>query len=203
MKWFLESVSPCSSMQGNLTELCSHCKSSYKSLNVLYGRKELNQTLCIDLEDAVRHLALQMCPHVFIYCWRLCFDWMAGSFSDEHDPQTVEQKLQLFLTARGDGAGHRRVQLHALSAHHLLLEQLPSLGTKKTQAHTPWVTSLVQPLSHTWRFFHRVCGLCQEKGVLTGLMDNRWGLRISVLWLCVGEWMVVKNMKSVSQSFFF
>ncbi|XP_013865460.1 osteopetrosis-associated transmembrane protein 1 [Austrofundulus limnaeus] len=39
--------------QGNLTDLCSNCKSSYKSLNVLYGRKELNQTLCIDLEDSM------------------------------------------------------------------------------------------------------------------------------------------------------
>ncbi|XP_037541435.1 osteopetrosis-associated transmembrane protein 1 [Nematolebias whitei] len=39
--------------QGNLTDLCTNCKSLYKSLNDLYGQKEQNQTLCIDLEDAM------------------------------------------------------------------------------------------------------------------------------------------------------
>uniref|UniRef100_A0A3Q3FCE5 Osteoclastogenesis associated transmembrane protein 1 n=1 Tax=Kryptolebias marmoratus TaxID=37003 RepID=A0A3Q3FCE5_KRYMA len=39
--------------QGNLTELCTNCKSFYKSLNDLYGQKEQNQSLCIDLEDAM------------------------------------------------------------------------------------------------------------------------------------------------------
>ncbi|KAG7239651.1 hypothetical protein INR49_028587 [Caranx melampygus] len=40
--------------QGNHTELCKNCKSSYKGLNELYSRMENNQTLCIDIEDAVR-----------------------------------------------------------------------------------------------------------------------------------------------------
>uniref|UniRef100_A0A1A7Y8H6 Osteopetrosis associated transmembrane protein 1 n=1 Tax=Iconisemion striatum TaxID=60296 RepID=A0A1A7Y8H6_9TELE len=39
--------------QGNLTELCKNCKTSYKNLNDLYSQKELNHTLCIDLEDAM------------------------------------------------------------------------------------------------------------------------------------------------------
>ncbi|CAM4694423.1 unnamed protein product [Leuciscus chuanchicus] len=39
--------------QGNHTELCKDCKASYKRLNELYGRMEKNQTLCIDIEDAM------------------------------------------------------------------------------------------------------------------------------------------------------
>ncbi|XP_051501683.1 osteopetrosis-associated transmembrane protein 1-like [Myxocyprinus asiaticus] len=39
--------------QGNYSELCKDCKGSYKRLNELYGSMEKNQTLCIDIEDAV------------------------------------------------------------------------------------------------------------------------------------------------------
>ncbi|KAM9339241.1 osteopetrosis-associated transmembrane protein 1 [Symphorus nematophorus] len=39
--------------QGNQTELCTHCKSSYKELNELYSRMEKNQTMCIDIEDSM------------------------------------------------------------------------------------------------------------------------------------------------------
>ncbi|KAK7132923.1 hypothetical protein R3I94_014970 [Phoxinus phoxinus] len=39
--------------QSNHSELCKACKASYKRLNELYGRMEKNQTLCIDLEDAM------------------------------------------------------------------------------------------------------------------------------------------------------
>ncbi|KAL6095906.1 ostm1 [Pungitius sinensis] len=39
--------------QGNYTELCKDCKSSYKSLNELYSRMETNQTMCIDIEDTM------------------------------------------------------------------------------------------------------------------------------------------------------
>lgn len=37
----------------NYTELCITCKSSYRGLNELYSRMEKNNTLCIDLEDAM------------------------------------------------------------------------------------------------------------------------------------------------------
>ncbi|KAF6737578.1 Osteopetrosis-associated transmembrane protein 1 [Oryzias melastigma] len=37
--------------QGNHTELCKNCKSSYKGLNELYSKME--KTLCIDVEDAM------------------------------------------------------------------------------------------------------------------------------------------------------
>uniref|UniRef100_A0A8C7XT81 Osteoclastogenesis associated transmembrane protein 1 n=1 Tax=Oryzias sinensis TaxID=183150 RepID=A0A8C7XT81_9TELE len=37
--------------QGNHTELCKNCKSSYKGLNELYSSME--KTLCIDVEDAM------------------------------------------------------------------------------------------------------------------------------------------------------
>ncbi|XP_056126784.1 osteopetrosis-associated transmembrane protein 1 [Rhinichthys klamathensis goyatoka] len=39
--------------QSNHSELCKDCKASYKRLNELYGRMEKNQTLCIDIEDAM------------------------------------------------------------------------------------------------------------------------------------------------------
>ncbi|XP_074471461.1 osteopetrosis-associated transmembrane protein 1 [Sebastes fasciatus] len=39
--------------QGNHTELCKDCKSSYRSLNEIYGRMENNHTMCIDIEDAM------------------------------------------------------------------------------------------------------------------------------------------------------
>lgn len=54
-------------IQGNLTELCTNCKSSYKSLNDLYGQKEQNQTLCIDLEDAVRKSGIDFCTKIYIF----------------------------------------------------------------------------------------------------------------------------------------
>ncbi|GAA6228789.1 osteopetrosis-associated transmembrane protein 1 [Lates japonicus] len=38
---------------GNHTELCKNCKNTYKDLNELYSRMEKNQTLCIDIEDAM------------------------------------------------------------------------------------------------------------------------------------------------------
>lgn len=41
------------SAQGNQTELCKSCKSTYKELNELYSRMETNQTMCIDIEDSV------------------------------------------------------------------------------------------------------------------------------------------------------
>ncbi|XP_038137599.1 osteopetrosis-associated transmembrane protein 1 [Cyprinodon tularosa] len=39
--------------QGNLSELCKNCKTAYKNLNDLYSGMEANNTLCIDLEDAM------------------------------------------------------------------------------------------------------------------------------------------------------
>lgn len=39
--------------QGNHSELCKDCKLSYKRLDDLYSRMDENQTLCIDIEDAV------------------------------------------------------------------------------------------------------------------------------------------------------
>lgn len=39
--------------QGNHTELCKECKNPYRSLNELYSRMENNQTMCIDIEDAM------------------------------------------------------------------------------------------------------------------------------------------------------
>ncbi|XP_070782143.1 osteopetrosis-associated transmembrane protein 1 [Enoplosus armatus] len=39
--------------QGNHSELCKSCKSTYKDLNELYGSMEKNQTMCIDIEDAM------------------------------------------------------------------------------------------------------------------------------------------------------
>ncbi|XP_042360005.1 osteopetrosis-associated transmembrane protein 1 [Plectropomus leopardus] len=39
--------------QGNHTELCKDCKNTYRGLNELYGRMEMNQTMCIDIEDAM------------------------------------------------------------------------------------------------------------------------------------------------------
>ncbi|KAJ8355660.1 hypothetical protein SKAU_G00184540 [Synaphobranchus kaupii] len=39
--------------QGNHSELCKDCKKTYKSLNELYSRMDINKTLCIDIEDAM------------------------------------------------------------------------------------------------------------------------------------------------------
>ncbi|XP_028253967.1 osteopetrosis-associated transmembrane protein 1 [Parambassis ranga] len=39
--------------EGNHTELCKNCKSTYKGLNELYSQMEKNLTLCIDIEDAM------------------------------------------------------------------------------------------------------------------------------------------------------
>ncbi|KAM3602453.1 uncharacterized protein V6R79_004457 [Siganus canaliculatus] len=39
--------------QGNHTELCKNCKSTYSGLNELYSRMEKNQTMCIDIEDSM------------------------------------------------------------------------------------------------------------------------------------------------------
>ncbi|XP_035534725.1 osteopetrosis-associated transmembrane protein 1 [Morone saxatilis] len=39
--------------EGNHSELCTNCKSPYKGLNELYSGMEKNQTLCIDIEDAM------------------------------------------------------------------------------------------------------------------------------------------------------
>ncbi|KAK2890112.1 osteopetrosis-associated transmembrane protein 1 isoform X1 [Channa argus] len=39
--------------QGNHSEQCKNCNSSYKGLNELYSRMEKNQSLCIDIEDAM------------------------------------------------------------------------------------------------------------------------------------------------------
>ncbi|MEQ2308562.1 hypothetical protein AMECASPLE_029402 [Ameca splendens] len=39
--------------QGNLTEVCKNCEVTYKGLNELYSGMEKNNTLCIDLEDAM------------------------------------------------------------------------------------------------------------------------------------------------------
>uniref|UniRef100_A0A8C5GVZ0 Osteoclastogenesis associated transmembrane protein 1 n=1 Tax=Gouania willdenowi TaxID=441366 RepID=A0A8C5GVZ0_GOUWI len=38
---------------GNHTELCKSCKKMYGDVNKLYGRMEKNDTMCIDLEDAM------------------------------------------------------------------------------------------------------------------------------------------------------
>ncbi|XP_068580788.1 osteopetrosis-associated transmembrane protein 1 [Cebidichthys violaceus] len=39
--------------QGNHTDLCKDCKTSYRGLNELFSRMEANQTMCIDIEDAM------------------------------------------------------------------------------------------------------------------------------------------------------
>ncbi|KAK7907749.1 hypothetical protein WMY93_016361 [Mugilogobius chulae] len=39
--------------QGNHTELCKNCKKTYQELNVLYSDMEKNNTMCIDIEDAM------------------------------------------------------------------------------------------------------------------------------------------------------
>ncbi|XP_069014248.1 osteopetrosis-associated transmembrane protein 1 [Embiotoca jacksoni] len=39
--------------QGNHTELCKSCKSTYKSLNDMYSKMEKNHALCIDIEDGM------------------------------------------------------------------------------------------------------------------------------------------------------
>lgn len=39
--------------QKNHSELCKDCKARYKRLNELYSKMEKNQTLCIDIEDAM------------------------------------------------------------------------------------------------------------------------------------------------------
>lgn len=39
--------------QGNYSELCVECKTSYKVLNDLYSNMSKNKSLCIDVEDAV------------------------------------------------------------------------------------------------------------------------------------------------------
>lgn len=39
--------------QGNHTELCKNCKNLYRDVNLLYGRMEQNQTMCIDIEDSM------------------------------------------------------------------------------------------------------------------------------------------------------
>ncbi|XP_075940414.1 osteopetrosis-associated transmembrane protein 1 [Anarhichas minor] len=39
--------------QGNQTELCKDCKTPYRGLNELYSRMETNETMCIDIEDAM------------------------------------------------------------------------------------------------------------------------------------------------------
>ncbi|XP_016149023.1 osteopetrosis-associated transmembrane protein 1-like isoform X2 [Sinocyclocheilus grahami] len=48
-----QSLSCFEQYQKNHTELCKDCKASYKRLKELYGRMDKNQTLCIDLEDAM------------------------------------------------------------------------------------------------------------------------------------------------------
>lgn len=39
--------------QGNHTELCKNCKNTYRRVNELYSGMEKNNTMCIDIEDAV------------------------------------------------------------------------------------------------------------------------------------------------------
>ncbi|XP_028997163.1 osteopetrosis-associated transmembrane protein 1 [Betta splendens] len=39
--------------EGNHTELCKNCRATYKGLNALYSGMEKNQSLCIDIEDAM------------------------------------------------------------------------------------------------------------------------------------------------------
>lgn len=48
-----QSLSCFKQYQRNYTELCKECKTSYKRLNEVYGEMKKNQTLCIDLEDAM------------------------------------------------------------------------------------------------------------------------------------------------------
>lgn len=48
-----QSLSCFEQYQKNHSELCKDCKASYKKLKALYGRMDKNQTLCIDLEDAM------------------------------------------------------------------------------------------------------------------------------------------------------
>ncbi|XP_036398506.1 osteopetrosis-associated transmembrane protein 1-like isoform X1 [Megalops cyprinoides] len=39
--------------QGNHSELCKECKKAYRDLNELYSRMEKNESLCLDIEDAM------------------------------------------------------------------------------------------------------------------------------------------------------
>ncbi|KAJ8270625.1 hypothetical protein GJAV_G00117280 [Gymnothorax javanicus] len=39
--------------QGNQSDLCKECKTTYKRLNELYSQMDMNKTLCIDIEDAM------------------------------------------------------------------------------------------------------------------------------------------------------
>lgn len=39
--------------QGNQTELCTNCKNTYRDLNNLYSDMEKNDSMCIDIEDAM------------------------------------------------------------------------------------------------------------------------------------------------------
>uniref|UniRef100_A0A8C6ULU5 Osteopetrosis-associated transmembrane protein 1 n=1 Tax=Neogobius melanostomus TaxID=47308 RepID=A0A8C6ULU5_9GOBI len=41
------------STQGNQSELCINCKNTYRDLNSLYSDMEKNNTMCIDIEDAI------------------------------------------------------------------------------------------------------------------------------------------------------
>lgn len=73
--------------QANHSELCKDCKVSYKKLNELYGKMEENQTLCIDIEDAVSlfdFITLKYRTHIItktqnkIYFAQIGIDHFAG-----------------------------------------------------------------------------------------------------------------------------
>lgn len=51
--------------QGNRTELCRNCKDKYRQLNEIYGQKEKNQTMCIDIEDSVSWISREGIIHHF------------------------------------------------------------------------------------------------------------------------------------------
>ncbi|KAJ0060916.1 hypothetical protein NL108_001758, partial [Boleophthalmus pectinirostris] len=56
--YFLEKINQTYScfdqyQQGNHTELCKNCKDTYRDLNTLYSEMEDNNTMCIDIEDAM------------------------------------------------------------------------------------------------------------------------------------------------------
>ncbi|XP_064412370.1 osteopetrosis-associated transmembrane protein 1 [Latimeria chalumnae] len=49
----LKGLADVSEHQGNHSDLCNKCKESYRKLNDMYSKMKMNDTLCIDVEDAM------------------------------------------------------------------------------------------------------------------------------------------------------
>lgn len=113
-------------LQGNHSELCVECRTSYKILNDLYSGMSKNKCLCIDVEDAVsadlnhtlnlKHMPDTSCVQkkfYFIKCFHpdpnpddilplsnfLTFSFFLALSPDEHNTTLVEQGLQVLVKA--------------------------------------------------------------------------------------------------------